>query len=93
MAAEKEIAFLRFILRASKKQQSWILNNLTNHQLDAVGECCYQLLYGDRDVSSLKRYSTIIREIGDKLKPPSKRQRLVRKNKRVVLKAIEIALQ
>ena len=93
MAAAKEVAFLRFILQASKKQQSWILNNLTRDQLNAIGECCYQLLYGDRDVSRLKKQSAIIRKIGDKLEPASKRQRLVRRRKRVVLKVLEIVLE
>lgn len=93
MAAEKEVAFLRFILHASKKQQYWLLDNLTPTQLDAIGEACYQLLYADRDVSSVKKDKNIIRQVGDKKVSSTRRRYLVKKKKGVALKAIEIALQ
>lgn len=92
-AAEGHIYFLRFIIKANRKQQRWLLNNISNDQSNAIGEVCYNILFGDRNVSQLRKHQRIIRVIADKGVTSIKRRRLIGQHHRVVLDAIAIALE
>lgn len=91
--AAQHIIFLRFLLKASTAQQNWLLKHLTNDQLDAIGEVAYNLLFGDKDVSSIKQHQRIIRVLGDKKASRQSRRKLAAKYPRVVLQGLRLALE
>ena len=92
-AAAEQIIFLRFLLQATTKQQNCLLKLITTQQLDAVGEVCYNILYGEVDVAPLKQHQRIIRVLGDKKVSARRRRALVVKHPRTVILAVRQALK
>ena len=60
MSAEKQAVYLRFLLEAPLQQRTWLVKHITPAQVNAVGEVCYNILYGDIDVTKLEKYKHII---------------------------------
>lgn len=90
--AQEQLPFLRFLPHASQKQLQCILKTITKDQLNAIGEVCYNILYGVVEVEHLRRYQDIIRILGDKKVSQKKRRSTLRSNPRVVVKLIEALL-
>lgn len=86
--AEAEKTFLRFLLEASPQQVKAILVKITPSQLDALGEVCYNLLYGTLEpdiLSALKKFHRVIRQLADKsVSAKQRRQIAVNRHKQVV---------
>ena len=87
--AKEQIAFLRFLVQAPKQQQIWLLKHITQPQLDALGEVCYNLLYGHRDVTPLQLHRDIIRKVADKTSSVRTRRGMVQNHPRVIVLAVE----
>ena len=92
MSAAEHILFLRFVIEAPRKQSHWLLKHMTPSQLNAVGETCYNLLFGQFDISKLTPYKHIIRALGDRRTALRKRRALVAKHPHAVVQAIRQAL-
>ena len=90
--AEQQLSFLKFLPHASRHQLKCILEHITPAQLNAIGEVCYNLLYGTTDVSELKRHRHIIRLLGDKKIPAIKRRVIVHQHPNVVVRVIRAVL-
>jgi hypothetical protein len=90
--AEAQLSFLKFLTNASKQQVRFVLAHITTDQLNAVGEVCYNLLFGSANVSELKRHRHIIRTLGDKLVSIRRRKALVKQRPNLVVKLIRMVL-
>jgi hypothetical protein len=90
--AEKQHSFLTFLPQASTKQLCFLLKNITTDQLNAIGEVCYNVLFGSVDTLPLKKYTRIIRELGDKHLPRSQRKALVCKHPQFIVQLIKTVL-
>ncbi len=90
--AEQQLAFLKFLPQASKQQLRCILEHITSAQMNAVGEVCYNLLYGTIKIGELKRHRHIIRLLGDKKIPAIKRRAIISQHPNIVVKLIQAVL-
>ena len=90
--AEEQLAFLKFLPTASREQLLFILKNITSHQLNAIGEVCYNIQYGATDVSKLERFRNIIRILGDKKVSFKERKTLAASHPGVVVKLVQVLL-
>jgi hypothetical protein len=90
--AEEQIAFLKFLPKASKEQLQFILEHITRDQLNAIGEVCYNAVYGTVDVGDFKRHRDIIRLLADKKTPLTKRRNIVHQRPNIVVKVIRTFL-
>lgn len=90
--AEEQISFLKFLPQASRKQLKCILEHITPAQLNAIGEVCYNLLYGTIQIAEFKRHRHIIRILGDKKIPAIKRRAIVLQRPNIVVRLIQAVL-
>lgn len=91
--AEQEGVFLRFLPRASLQQAKFLLTNISKSQLHALGEVCYNLLYGRFDpelLKSLKPHSFLLRQLSDKRISITKRRKLAAKKSKAVREILRL---
>ncbi len=90
--AEQQLNFLKFLPQASRQQLKCILEHITPAQLNAIGEVCYNLLYGTIKIGEFKRHRHIIRLLGDKKISTIKRRAIVQQRPNVVVRVIRAVL-
>lgn len=91
--AERERAFLRFLLQASTRQTKLLLGESTPSQLQALGEVCLNLLQGEiepRLLQELKPYQRLIRQLADKKLSNLQRRQIARRRASSVLEILRL---
>ena len=92
--AEIERTFLRFLIEASPQQAKAILKLITPKQLTALSETCFNLTHAVLDpqlITDLKKYRTLIRQLGDKNIPAKRRAKLAAKHYKKITSILQIA--
>jgi len=75
--AERESAFLRFLILAAPQQVKLVLGKATTSQLKALAEVCFNLLHGEIEpqlLKALKPYSSLLRTLSEKRLSATKRR-------------------
>lgn len=91
--AEQERTFLRFLLEASTRQVKLLLATSSPTQQRALGEVCYNILYGELDpkiLQKLKPYHLLVRQLADKKFPISQRRKLTNRRAKSVVNILRI---
>jgi len=91
--AERESAFLRFLILASPQQVKLVLGKATSSQLKALAEVCFNLLHGEIDANllkSLKPYSSLLRSLSKKSLSANKRRTLASRKFKLVQKILKL---
>lgn len=76
--AEQEAGFLESICNGTVELGEELLKEASEQQLEAVGEVCYNILYGDIELNllySLKPCAALIRKLGNPDLDASSRQK------------------
>lgn len=92
--AEQEKAFLRFLLQASTRQAKSVLSIATPRQLQALGEVCFNIRFGNPEpdvVKSLKPYRHLVRQLSDKRLKIARRRKLASRRAKAVVEILRRA--
>jgi len=92
--AERESAFLRFLIDATPLQVKLVLGKATTAQLKAIAEVCFNLLHGEITLEllkSLKPYRTLLRNLAEKRLAFTKRRTLAARRFKLVQKILKLA--
>ena len=89
-----ELPFIKFIIQAPLNQARDLFIKVTETQVTAIAEICYNLLYGDLEpdlTQDLKPYRRLIRELADKNLSFTQRRKLLVKSMESTLRVLRLS--
>jgi len=92
--AERESAFLRFLIVAAPQQVKLVLGKASTTQLKALAEVCFNLVHGEIEpqlLKSLKPYGSLLRSLSEKRLSASKRRALASRRFKLVQKILKLS--